>query len=220
METRSPRWEVPDRSKIWLYHITSWRNLAGIIGSGGLWCSHERNRRGLHPVSAAHPRLVTRRAAFGVSHSPFGTLADYEPFTFAPRSPMLCAIAYGKVVNVSQKDMVHLCIRLERVLTSEAKWLFSDGHAVMQLSRFWNSEADLNRIDWPLMKEEQWADTESDRDRSRRRQAEFLIHRFVPWDLVGGIGVFDEAVKEKVEEIVENAAQRPPVREMRKWYYG
>lgn len=151
--------------------------------------------------------------------APLGTLADYEPFAFAPRSPMLCAISYGKVAGVSQGEMVHLGIALERVVESDASWLFTDGHAVMQLSRFWNTEAELNRIDWPLMKEEQWANTESDRDRSRRRQAEFLIHHFVPWELVGGIGVFDEEIKAKVEQIIENASHRPRVRERKEWYY-
>lgn len=216
---RSPWCEVPDRSKIWLYHITSWRNLAGIIGSGGLWCSSEGSRHGLNPISAAHPRLVERRAAYRVSCPPSGTLADYEPFAFAPRSPMLCAIAHGKVAGVSQEEMVHLGVRLERVLESDVQWVFTDGHAAMQLSRFWNAEDELSRIDWPLMKEEQWANTESDSDRSRRRQAEFLIHRFVPWDLVDGIGVFDERIKIKVEQMMEDASQRSRVRARKEWYY-
>lgn len=217
--SRSRRWEVPDRSKIWLYHITSCHNLAGIIQSGGLWCSSERNQRGLSPVSAAHPQIVERRAARKVPLAPFGTLADYEPFAFAPRSPMLCAIAFGKVEGVAQKDMVHLRVSLERVLESKASWVFTDGHAAMQISHFSSAEADLNRVDWPLMKEEQWANTEDDRDRSRRRQAEFLIHRFVPWDLVDGIGVFDEETRTKVEETTETVAHQPRVRVLRTWYY-
>lgn len=38
-----------------------------------------------------------------------------------------------------------------------------------------------------------WYDTDDDPDRKRRRQAEFLVHDFFPWELVSYIGVYDRS---------------------------
>ena len=39
-------------------------------------------------------------------------------------------------------------------------------------------------IDWELMESKYWHDTDEDNSRKRRREAEFLIHKFCPWTLV------------------------------------
>ena len=55
-------------------------------------------------------------------------------------------------------------------------------------------------IDWELMESKYWHDTDEDNSRKRRRQAEFLIHKFCPWRLVKEIGVMNNDVKIKVQE--------------------
>ena len=55
-------------------------------------------------------------------------------------------------------------------------------------------------IDWELMESKYWHDTDEDNSRKRRRQAEFLIHKFCPWRLVREIGVMNNDVKIKVQE--------------------
>jgi hypothetical protein len=89
----------------------------------------------------------------------------------------------------------------------------------MKFSRYSNIESDFSLIDWPLIRARHWANTESDLDRLRRRQAEFLIHRFVPWELVNGIGVFDDDILEQVEGILEGVSHCPRVRVLKEWYY-
>ena len=50
------------------------------------------------------------RAAKRVGLSPGGSVHDYVPFYFAPRSPMLSAIHNGQVAGcgLRQQDIVHL----------------------------------------------------------------------------------------------------------------
>ena len=59
-------------------------------------------------------------------------------------------------------------------------------------------------IDWELMESKYWHDTDEDNSRKRRRQAEFLIHKFCPWTLVKEISVINNDVKIKVQKILQH----------------
>jgi hypothetical protein len=54
-------------------------------------------------------------------------------------------------------------------------------------------------------------DTTEDGDRKRRRQAEFLVHRFFPWTLVDEIGVMTRQMAHDVQQILQTSAHRPQV---------
>ena len=69
------------------------------------------------------------------------------------------------------------------------------------------------------MKSKWWNDTVKEMDRKRRRQAEFLVHDFFPWELVTKIGVIDNGVAEQVNEILQRAPHRPTVVVKGSWYY-
>ncbi len=212
---------VPPDSAIWLYHITSAHNLAGILASGGLSSKRQLASRNLEIVSAAHDRIQQRRARTPVPVEPKGVIHDYVPWSFAPRSPMLCAIAHQRLENqqVRQEEMVHLRTSLKRVKDLGFEWVFTDGHPLLFLSNFFAFEAELIRIDWPLMKAEFWNNTDEHPDRKRRREAEFLIRDFAPWELVDGIGVKTEEMAQNVSGILASSAHRPPVRVLPNWYY-
>jgi ssDNA thymidine ADP-ribosyltransferase DarT-like protein len=74
---------------------------------------------------------------------------------------------------------------------------------------------------WPPLTPGQveWADTPDDSDRKRRRQAEFLVHHFFPWNLISQIGVVNAEMKERVERLLTGAGHRPPVHVRQQWYY-
>lgn len=74
-----------------IYHITHISNLPSIIQHGGLYCDNLIPQRNLHPQGIAHQHIKERRARRIVNVAAGGTLADYVPFYFAPRSPMLYA---------------------------------------------------------------------------------------------------------------------------------
>ncbi len=211
----------PPEHKLWLYHITSWRNLPQILSEGGLWCPRELENRNLRPINSAHDHIQARRAKKKVTVSHFGTLHDYVPWGFAPHSPMLCAIARNRLENqqVEQSEMVHLVSSLAFVEGLGLSWAFTDGHAAVAFSEFFDSKMNLESVDWALMKEEFWNNTPDDGDRTRRRQAEFLIHSFAPWGLMQGIGVMNSQTVEKVQEILAQAAVQIRVEVKQNWYF-
>jgi hypothetical protein len=204
-----------------IYHITHVTNLPAMLEQGGLWCDRESAQRGLANVGIAHAHIKERRSKRVVPVGPGGTLADYVPFYFAPRSPMLYAIYRNQVATYQggQADIVHLVSNAESVQANGRAFVFSDGHADMAISSFFTDLADLKHLDWKMMKETYWNDTPPDGDRKRRRQAEFLAHEFFPWSLVSEIGVIDEAMAGKVNLLLAGGAHVPIAHVRRNWYY-
>lgn len=154
--------------------------------------------------------------------APGGCVGDYVPFYFAPRSPMLYAIHKGFVegYNSGQSEVVHLVSSAEMVDEAGLHWVFSDGHAEMApLTAFYNSLEHLDKIDWDVMKSIYWNDTDADPDRKRRRQAEFLVHNFFPWELITSIGVNDRTTAIHVNKALEKASHKPAVSAETSWYY-
>jgi hypothetical protein len=199
-----------------IYHITHVDNLPGIIEAGGLHC--DRDAQKIKFVNIAHQNIKGRRLKKAVPVGPRGVIADYVPFYFAPRSPMLFVINKGGVAGYTagQRSIIYLCSTTEAVDAAGLRWVFTDGQAVMYTD-FFDNFKDLNRIDWQIMEEKYWRDTDEDGDRCRRRQAEFLVHNFFPWKLVAHIGVCNDATAQRVKEIL---AGNPPAFSIRpEWYY-
>jgi hypothetical protein len=200
-----------------IYHITSVDNLPGIIKAGGLLCN--RDAKNIEFVNIGHQNIKDRRTRKKVPCGPGGVVADYVPFYFAPRSPMLFTINKGNVEGYThgQGPIVHLVSSTEAVDAEGLDWVFTEGHAVIDYTDFFDDFADLGKIDWPLMNARYWSDTDADGDRLRRRQAEFLVHGFFPWKLVLGIGVCNTATAQKAQGIVNGKV--PPVEVRQGWYY-
>lgn len=204
-----------------IYHITHLRNLRGILARGGLCCDAVAHAEGLCEVSIAHAHIKERRRRRLVPAGPQGALADYVPFYFATRSPMLYTISRGNVAGYEdgQARVLYLVSSVERVLRERVPFVFSDGHADMELSAFYTDHADLRRVDWKIMRATYWHDTNEDPDRKRRRQAEFLVYQFAPWHLIEGIAVFDGTMLSGLEALLASARHRPQVRHMPRWYF-
>lgn len=200
-----------------IYHITPINNLERIIAEGGLRC--DRAAQELKVVNIGHKHIKERRMNRQVPVGPGGTVGDYVPFYFAPRSPMLYAINGGWVEGYKggQKPIIYLCSAVESVSEAGLQWVFTEGHADMRFTDFFDDLKDLDKIDWNVMQTRYWNDTDEDPDRKRRRQAEFLVHDFFPWELVSYIGVYDRSIAAKVEEIIEGGS--PEIGIEQGWYY-
>lgn len=204
-----------------IYHITHVDNLPLIIGYGGLRCCADLRSSGVAYRDIAYGHIQDRRASTRVPCGPRGALHDYVPFYFAPRSPMLYTINQGNVATYQegQGSVVHLVSTVQAVQQAGERYVFTDGHATMAVSGFYEDLADLAQIDWPLMTSRYWFDTQQYLDRRRRRQAEFLVHRFFPWELVMAIGVLSEAMRGRAEVALADAEHRPVLELRRGWYY-
>ena len=201
-------------------HITNLANLSSILEHGGLWCDGEAAKRHLCAVDIAHGHIKERRSRRTVPVAPGGSLDDYVPFYFAPRSPMLYVIHQGGVEGYEggQGEVLHLASTTDRIADEELPYAFTDGHAVVALSEFYADLRDLVRIDWPLMGSKYWFDTDEDPDRKRRRQAEFLVHGFVPLSCLLEIGVMTDTVARRVSEILGRGSTLS-VQVRPSWYY-
>ncbi|MBE9200263.1 MULTISPECIES: DUF4433 domain-containing protein [unclassified Nodularia (in: cyanobacteria)] len=207
-----------------IYHITHMNNLNSILKSGGLMANSRLKQETIKYLDIAHGHIQDRRSMTRVPCGAGGTLHDYVPFYFAPRSPMLYA-NYRKSVDKysgGQTPILHLVSSAEAVDTGGLSFVGADGHAAMAYTGFFDQLVYLyadNVIDWEIMEAKYWADTEEDGDRTRRRQAEFLVHQFFPWGLIQEIGVINSTIQTQVKEILQNFNIQTPIRVYSEWYY-
>lgn len=204
-----------------IYHITHIRNITPILEQSGLHCDTSISERRFDSTRIGDLGLKGRRSRTSVPIEPRGTLSDYVPFYFAPRSPMLYVISNGGVPGYTQGQapVVHLVASAEEVQQNNLDFVFTDGHAYMAFSQYFNDLTKLDQIDWDIMQAKYWSDTHEDGDRSRRRQAEFLVHHFFPWHLIKEIGVINTRMATEVKTILASAKHQPTVTVNRHWYY-
>jgi hypothetical protein len=170
-------------------------------------------------MNIGHKHIKARRLNRNVPAGPKGTVGDYVPFYFAPRSPMLFAISRGNVegYTAGQQPVIYLCSSTEVVDAAKLGWAFTEGHADMDYTDFFDDFKNLAKIDWALMQEKYWRDTDEDGDRKRRRQAEFLVKDFFPWKLVEQIAVYGTTTAKMVSGIL--SGDHPRVVIEQGWYY-
>lgn len=200
---------VPE--KIWLYRITHYSNLPHILRHGIVTSKHPDASNAF--VSIGKATLIESRSHTKVPVPPYGELSDYVPFYFGPHSPMLFQIITGNggVPKKPQGEIVYLISSLDRIIEAGCRFCFTDGHAWNSMSRFYDDAGYLYRIDWEMVKEKQWSDTEEDFDRKRRKQAELLVHFHVPVSCVDAIVVNDEERLNFAKNAVEKAMLSVPV---------
>lgn len=206
-----------------IYHFTHKDNIVSIIKSNGIFSTNNGKINKIEFKDASYLNIQDRRSRALVSTKINGVLHDYIPFYFAPRSPMLYAHYKNKVTStIKQSDLVYLVSSIGSVVNDKLNYAFTDGHAAQNISSFFDDLTDLNQIDWPLMKDKMWNNTLEDTDRTRRRQAEFLVKDFFPFQLVHKIGVFDESNKKYIISILKNNDKENMVKHVsieRYWYF-
>ena len=106
-----------------------------------------------------------------------GTLAEYVPFYFAPRSPMLYVIHKGNVEGYKegQAPILHLVRSTDIVSKSGLPFVFIDGHANVAMSQFFDRLELLSKVDWEIMKGKWWNDTISTTTASENAKLSFLF---------------------------------------------
>lgn len=202
-------------------HFTHVNHLADIMREG-LWCDREAANRGLLRVEVGNREIKDARRRLPVAAGPGGHPADYAPFYFAPRSPMMFSISRGNVPQYQdgQEPLVYLVTTIEAVQAAGLRGVFSDGNCG---SRVTDYSDDLGRlddlVDWELMRSVWWANTPDDPDRMRRRMAEFLVHERVPWEVFAEIVTMTERTAGAVRDTVGRLGLGTRVRVDRGWYY-
>src|SRR3954467_4644416 len=98
-----------------------------------------------------------------------------------------------------QGPLIYLVTTCQDVQDAGLGFVFSDGHGLASYSDWFDSLDELAHVDWTVVRAKYWADDpERDNDRQRRKQAEFLVHRFCPWAVIRGIAVINDEMKGQV----------------------
>ena len=202
-------------------HFTHVSHLVSIV-QNGLVADSRAHRDGLLSVEVGNIGIKERRQRRAVPIAPGGVVADYVPFYFAPRSPMMFVIHKGGVPTYSGgcDELVYLVSTVEAVAAVCPHVLFTDRNAVLELAAF---DSDLNAlgdlVDWPLMRASMWANTADDPDRKEHRMAECLVHAEVPWSAFSGITARSAACARTAQAALDSLGSTTPVSVRSNWYF-
>ena len=208
---------TPNPADPQIFHITHVDNLPGILAAGRLWSDAQRIAQGFVSTNIGYSHIKARRLSRPVPCASKGMLGDYVPFNFCPRSVMLYVVSQGhQNYSGGQQSIVHLVSRMSRVLAAGRSWAFTDRHADLGYAAYFDSPARLAEVDWSVMPLRQWG---GDSDLKERRQAEFLVHDFCPWNVFEEVAVGSVAAEAAVHAMLAPASYRPTVVVRPHWYY-
>lgn len=213
---------VPARPLV--YHITHVDNLSRVLADGGLLSDAIVVARGGPAVAIGMSSIKERRLReLRVKCHPETFVGEYVPFYFCPRSIMLYLLHMGNHPELTyrggQGPIVHLVADLREVVEwSEGdgrRWAFSLSNAGARYTEFRNALERLGEVDWDAVTNNDFRSSEV----KEGKQAEFLVHEFLPWELVREIGVRSEEVAAQVRAILAGTGHVPRVAVRPEWYF-
>jgi len=145
------------------------------------------------------------------------------PFSFCPRSVMLYILFAGNRPDLSygggQGPIIHLQADLMATVQWAngygVHWAFTDRNAGTRYTSFYADLSRLDKVNWEAVQATDFRDSVI----KDGKQAEFLVHESLPWELIERIGVIDSAMVERVERLAGSANHHPVVAVERKWYF-
>jgi len=196
-----------------VYRMVHIDNLPFLLEWGGDYATHQCQIRGLTKRPIHHENIMNQRQSRAVTCGPGGTLADYVPFYFRTKTPMLYAIKCGQVKGCAdQREIVILRSYAESVTQAGLGFVFTNGHAVIAYTQFFDDLAQIPSLPWQAIRAKYWNEHF---DGKCRCQSEFLVRDFFPMSLVDHIGVFDEAARARCSAL----SGCPPVAVESSWFF-
>ncbi|HDS1836547.1 TPA: DUF4433 domain-containing protein [Stenotrophomonas maltophilia] len=193
----------------YVYHFSHIDNLPGLLEHGFLSVNHPQFPERHRSIAAAG--IQKRRAEMKVTCPPGGCVHDYVPFYFGSVSPMLLGVINAK--NVDQYDILYFEFPI--TLADQPCAVFSDSSAnTMVPPTFYSDPADLDKLDWMAIDCRKWGSI--DENFRHRRMAELLILGHLPVTAATRCVVWNNDVKQRVQEIV-GAAPFPAIEFQDTW---
>jgi len=157
-------------------------------------------------VAIGNPDLIDRRTHRDVPIPPGGVLSDYVPFYFTPFSMMAFNIKTGHTVKQRRHtDIVILVAGLREVMKVRDDVIFTDSHAYLQTARFFDDVGALDAIDWKTLRTRDFRRDGDDPDRTARYQAEALVFKHLPVNMLKGIACYDVHTRDRVSVMARDA---------------
>ncbi len=208
-------------SSVQIFRLIHIDNIEVCLKRGGMNAPQHIPKDGLVYKTIHNIDIQNQRNVRPIPCGNLGTIHDYVSFYFGPRSPMLLQLHTGRVpgYDEGQEHLVYVVSTVDTITSLGLGFVFSDGHGIAAYSEWYDDIADLDKVDWEAVNATYWSDTLEDPDRQRRKQAEFLVHEFCPWDAVQEICAYNGEIKQKVLTIMGKHNISTPVRVSQKWYY-
>jgi hypothetical protein len=114
---------------------------------------------------------------------------------------------------------VHLEADLHGVIcwaeASSKRWAFSLSNAGAYYTEFRSGSDELDQLDWKAIAATDFRTAEV----KERKQAEFLVHDSLPFDLVERIGVRSAAIQSRAAAALVASRRRPAIEVHPEWYF-
>ncbi len=202
--------------QIKIYHISHINNLENIIADDCLWSDYQRIERNIGNTNIGYSHIKERRLQHPVSVAQRGMLGQYTPFNFCPRSVMLYVVNQGHHnYTGGQTEVVHLVSTIGSVVNANRPWFFTDRHADLSYALQYDSLSHINVLNWTAINRKIWKHP----DTKELKQAEFLVHDYLPWACVEQIGVLDNTILQRVQNILNSSPHHPSLTIKPDWYY-
>ena len=165
--------------------------------------------------------LISRRKHREVPIAPGGTLSDYVPFYFTPWSIMMLNIKTGRneVIKRANEEIVIVVSSIHRLVESGIPFVFTNGHAYLAETDYFDSVDDLDKIDWALLQSRNFAHNDADLGKQGRYQAEALVHGHVPVEALLGIACYNQGATGVIADQVQRSGLDLIVKSVPKWYF-
>ena len=85
--------------------------------------------------------------------------------------------------QVDQSKLVYLVSSAQAVAAHPLGFVFTDRHSLARVASFYDDLARLTDVDFETCNARWWGSTAEHPDRQEKKQAEFLVHRTMPWGL-------------------------------------
>ena len=208
-----------DAKKALIFRITHIKNVPW-IARFGLHCSNsEIQDEDFVPIG--NQEIIERRSTRHVPIHPGGALSDYIPFYFTPFSIMMYNIrtGYGDIRQIPNSDLVILASSLRVLADNNVTAIFADRHAYLNTAKFFSSLDDLDNIDWEILRRRDFRRDLNDPGKTERYQAEALIHKHLPVELLTGIICCRDEIVEALLESPEMAGVNLRIVSRPGWYF-
>jgi hypothetical protein len=127
---------------------------------------------------------------------------------------------YAGITKRDNSEIVILVSSLHTLVAQQIPFVFTNYHAyTAQDDEFFNSVAQLDRINWPLIKSRDFRNDPENPRKSGEYQAEALVHRVLPIVALTGIACYNDQVQDRLTQAAQTAGVQTPIKVLRDWYF-
>lgn len=210
-----------------IYHIVHVDRLGAIATGGYLLSDAAMSGSTGAGTTIGMSKIKERRLTLPLASYPDLKVGECVPFYWCPRSVMLFLIKCDNDPDLSyhggQQPIVHLEADFQKTVQwAEAngkRWAFTLSNAGSFYFEDRRELGQLCEIDWDAVGTARWSGRGISPTVKEKKQAEFLVEERFPWELVERIGVYSNAIANRVDQALTGVAHRPPIEAKRDWYY-